>query len=459
MAVFTQYDSAVNTPTDLATAALGGGISILGATYTGDDMQASFFSGDVDFGLTSGILLTSGDGTPELENLSSGAGLFVGTAGDAQLDAIVQAVYDPFEITYDAAFLNITFSVAAGTNAVKFNLVFGSEEYPEWADSFVDIAGVFVDGINYAYFDGNPLAPLSVLQSNIDAGYFIDNDPWSEATTAGLPIEYDGVSNLLSFVAPINSQTSTHTIKIAIADTGDSILDSAILFTGLTTDKAFTGGVKQQIDGTDGNDTTNGTDLSEYALLGLGDDTMDAGGGNDNIKGNQGDDTLYGGDGLDEVYGGVDDDLLFGNKNGDTLQGGQGNDTVSGNKGWDRVQGAAGDDSLMGGEGADTLIGGAGNDTMWGSVPTGNDTLGDQFWFLDASGDDHVMDFVPGTDELVIFLGVNGSSINSAAGALAAATDMSDDTWIVDLTGPEATASVMVHTAGVPLTEADFTIL
>ena len=55
---------------------------------------------------------------------------------------------------------------AAMDSGIAFDMVFGSEEFPEWVDQFVDCAIVVVNGVNYALFDHEPLSPLSVIGSN-----------------------------------------------------------------------------------------------------------------------------------------------------------------------------------------------------------------------------------------------------------------------------------------------------
>ena len=146
------------------------------------------------------------------------------------------------------------FTVADPTaTSVSFDLVFGSDEYPEWVDQFVDSAIVMVNGVNYALFNHDPLHPLSVVSSNLAAGYFQDN--------AGnmLPIEYDGVSHVLKIVAPINPGAINH-IKIGIADTGDHIYDSGIFLANFSAGNIpGSGVVSPPSTGTAGNDSVTGT--------------------------------------------------------------------------------------------------------------------------------------------------------------------------------------------------------
>ncbi len=388
--------------------ASGAPVTIVGAGYTGADSSTSFFSDFFDPTLPSGILLTSGDGTPPTSNTEPGPiyGYTDITEGgsDADLVGVIQGVYPSYvSDAFDSVTLTFTFMVPAGTTSVRFNLVFGSEEYPEFADSFVDVAAVFVDGVNYALFNGDPAQPLSVLQTNIDAGNFIDN------TGGALPIEYDGVSKALTIIAPLGEAVEgLHTIKIGIADTNDAVLDSGLFIGGLTTSQSGSGGIKIWLPGTDDPDALAGGDGDELSYLYLSDDSFEGNGGDDVAFGNQGGDTLCGGDGDDNLYGGQGDDWLCGDAGSDTLKGGVGHDTAYGGAGDDTLRtgegddfmdGEAGNDWLASAQGDDTFLGGDGDDTMTGGAD--DDILlggagNDRFVFAPGSGDDVILDFASG---------------------------------------------------------------
>ena len=87
----------------------------------------------------------------------------------------------------------------------------------------------------------------------------------------------------------------------------------------------------QVVNGTDGNDTIDGsyTD-ADGDSIGTGDDTVLAGDGDDSALGGAGDDVISGG---------------FGN---DTLEGEAGADTIRGGGGNDTIDGGSGDDELVG---------------------------------------------------------------------------------------------------------------
>ena len=277
----------------------------------------NFYDGSLaPLGIGAGLLLTSGT-TPGTSNTvgwfgddNSGSSGF--DNGDPDINAVVNTVFQTQ--SYDATTLRFDFTVAdPGATSVSFDLVFGSDEYPEWVDQFVDSAVVLVNGVNYALFSHDPMHPLSVVSANLAAGYFIDN------ASNVLPIEYDGVSHVLKIVAPI--QAGINRIKIGIADTGDHIYDSGVFIANLSAGNIPGSGVVMAPpgSGTDASDTISGSGKDEYFDLKAGDDIVYAGAG---------DDIVVAGSGNDQVFGGSGDDGLKGDSGDDSLDGGDGSDTA-----------------------------------------------------------------------------------------------------------------------------------
>ena len=318
---FVMYDGSSDAA--LAAALLasnGGGIVVDTSSIvlhaSGSD-AVNFYDGSITgLGIGAGLLLTSGT-TPSTTNTSTGFGTDnSGTSGfsngDADIDAVVNHVFQTQ--SYDATTLSFAFSVTdPNATSISFDLVFGSDEYPEWVDAFVDSAVVMVNGTNYALFNHDPNAPLSVISSNLAAGYFQDNNG-----TNLLAIEYDGVSHMLKIVAPIIAG-QTNTIKIGIADTGDHVLDSGIFLANLSAGTTPGSGVVDNPGGgTTGDDTCTGSSKSEYFDLQAGNDIAYAGGGDDIVVAGAGKDQVYGGSGNDELKGDSGDDWLDGGADVDT---------------------------------------------------------------------------------------------------------------------------------------------
>ena len=213
--------------------------------------SAAFFS-DLDFGtagghdfvLPNGILLTSGNA--DLNHNANLEGGFTGNASGLG-DVGLQNLLDTFgeaggeggegHTSEDATVLAFDFTVDAGIEAVSLDFLFGSEEFSEYVDSYPEIAGIFIDGVNFAVLpDGSP---LTFTDQTVGAGNFFNNDPHDNPDDGmggliePLDVEYDGVTRPLSLVGLLDTDLDVHSIKIAVSDTNDSILDTGLFVANL----------------------------------------------------------------------------------------------------------------------------------------------------------------------------------------------------------------------------------
>jgi hypothetical protein len=157
MATFAPYDPNTGQPSDLTDAlvAPGGGINVVpgSVTFAGGisevlDPQtfelttapsASFYDGSIEsLGIGPGILLTSGDGTPPESNTTFGyTGTFQegGTQGDPDMQAVADTAFEGSGDTRDTTFLEFKVTVDQNLTqkGIQFDLVFGSDEYPEFS--------------------------------------------------------------------------------------------------------------------------------------------------------------------------------------------------------------------------------------------------------------------------------------------------------------------------------------
>lgn len=382
-------------------------------SMTAGAASVMFYDGSLSpLGIGPGLLITSGT-MPGTSNTVGYFGADNAMPGNPALDAVVNTVFNT--VSYDATMISFTFTVTdPAMTGVKFNAVFGSDEFPEWVNQFVDIGVVLVNGANVAYFNNDPMAPLSVIGSNLAANYFNDNTGNLSTPSFGgiampgipsaLPIEYDGISNVLSIFAPVHQ--GVNTIEIGIADTGDHVYDSGLFISNLIATNMPTSGVVLDVPCTDGNDDVAGTDASEVFDAKGGDDIIFAAGGNDVVLGGSGNDHLDGGSGDDEIDGGMGDDVIAAGGGNDTIHHEQGFDQIDGGSGFDVLKldyaasnvgqavtfgqalsdgttvthveslefhGGSGHDVVIGGDNADSIVGGAGDDTFTGGG--GNDAL------------------------------------------------------------------------------------
>jgi hypothetical protein len=233
------------TPTTLAQALAGSGVSVSNVTYTGANRAAGSFTGGTGIiGFGSGIILDSGNvqtitgdgacsgGVEGPNDCNEGGGpagnentTAFGTAGDADLDALTGAT------TNDAAVLEFDF-VPTEAN-LQFRFVFSSEEYNDFANSsFNDVFGFFVNDANCALVPGttDPISINTINNGNPggdmtphNANLYRDN----VRPSPSINTQMDGLTTVLTCSATVNPGQSNH-LKLAIADTTDFAYDSAV---------------------------------------------------------------------------------------------------------------------------------------------------------------------------------------------------------------------------------------
>ena len=219
---------------------IGAGITVTNITVsnltTGTNSNAGLFTNTnlSILGLQNGIILTSG-----YANLAVGPNNSAGASGsntygstDPQLAAVAaSSIHDAIVLEFDFVPL---------ASPISFRYVFGSEEYPEFVNSYNDAFGFFVSGQNPAggnYTNQNiaiiPNTTSPVTINNVNNGtsangpcvncqYYINNN--NNPTSY---IQYDGLTTVLTATCNVIPCQSYH-IKIAIGDAGDGVLDSGV---------------------------------------------------------------------------------------------------------------------------------------------------------------------------------------------------------------------------------------
>lgn len=126
---------------------------------------------------------------------------------------------------YDATTLTINFTPDAGVNFIAFNVVFGSEEYPEYVNTqFLDAFALTINGVNVAFLNGQP---ININHPNfaVQAGTELDGIIIRDAA-------FDPNSGLMSFFVPVNAGVA-NTVQFSIGDTQDGIYDTTAYISGL----------------------------------------------------------------------------------------------------------------------------------------------------------------------------------------------------------------------------------
>ncbi|RJR22174.1 MAG: hypothetical protein C4581_01340 [Nitrospiraceae bacterium] len=243
-----------NDPVNLVGKIAGTGISIVSGSekYTGAAVAAGTFKDGSLGGLRieEGVILTTGHaGVAELSNVLPFHGVENYTYGDTDLDSLFKL---PGFKTNDAAILE--FDLKAAKSSFYIYYVFASEEYNEYVDftgqDYDDIFAFFVTKAgesikpsdNIALIPGNSGDIVSVDNINLvrNSGYFVDNDRNGlNPPSVTYDIEYDGFTYVLCAKYSNVVPGDTYHVKIAIADTDDWSLDSAVLISAVTTEPLF----------------------------------------------------------------------------------------------------------------------------------------------------------------------------------------------------------------------------
>lgn len=219
------------------------GIDIVSVTYEGDEIAVGeFTNGLAHVGIDEGIVLSTGVASTQNVNGPLGAdGVGSGFASADNDSNFLSPNLSNIAVTStinDVGRFVIEF--AASSDSVRFQYVFASEEYPEYAcTNFNDVMGIFISGpgINGA-FENNGInialvpdtdVPVSINNIHPENGpacppafeaFYNDNNG-----TTNQPV-YDGFLDVFYSVAQV-IPGEIYTLEIAIADGGDNVFDSA----------------------------------------------------------------------------------------------------------------------------------------------------------------------------------------------------------------------------------------
>lgn len=201
-----------------------------------------------NLGLDSGIILTtgramtvggsSGANAAQLVGVNNNASLNNGWGGDAQLNTLANST------THDACILE--FDLIPKGDTIKFDYVFGSEEYwKSTCGTYNDAFAFFISGPGITGQENMALVPgtnIPVTVNSINSGvpgiqgnianclamgvgspftsYYINN-------SAGTTISYYGFTTVLTAMHSVQA-CSTYHLKLTIADAGNFLYDSGV---------------------------------------------------------------------------------------------------------------------------------------------------------------------------------------------------------------------------------------
>lgn len=218
------------TATEMAESMFGSGITIESASYSGAGRASGIYSDGDETApeLTpadTGVILSTGDAR-DITNDSGEANVRSNlshnnrTGGDDDLDDMSGVR------TYDAAVFEAEFVPDGST--LTMQVVFSSEEYLEYVNSgFNDAVGIWVNGEQAELMVGDGDITINNINDETNSNLYVDNPASAEVANT----EMDGFTVTMTLKAPVNPG-ETNTIKIAIADGGDSYYDSNLLIAG-----------------------------------------------------------------------------------------------------------------------------------------------------------------------------------------------------------------------------------
>jgi len=222
--------------TEMAETIFGEGVTVVSASYTGDSRSSGTFSdGDsVAPGVTpadTGVMLSTGrlsaftNSNGQSNQSSSTTTGSRGPNNDADFNALAGTS------TYDASFLDVDFIPTGDTMSLQF--VFASEEYPEFANSiYNDIVGVWVNGQPAEMTIGGTTA-VGTVNPGSNENLYVDN------TGDQYNTEMDGFTVTMTLTMSVNAD-ELNSIRIGIADVGDSSYDSTLIIAAESAQTAIT---------------------------------------------------------------------------------------------------------------------------------------------------------------------------------------------------------------------------
>ncbi|MBC8173794.1 MAG: choice-of-anchor L domain-containing protein [Chitinophagales bacterium] len=218
------------TAEELAASLVGDGVTISGISLDCADGAYGFFECvDCNVGISDGVLLTSGAVLSAVgPNNSSSSGACPNTSGDGDLEDYID------DETFDACVLE--FDVTVTSDTLKFDYVFGSDEYLEFVFSFNDGFAFFISGPGITGLENIALVPgtsdpvtIDNVNTTVNAEFYVDNgDGFSgPETTDDYYIQYDGFTTVLTAKREVIACETYH-LKLVIADALDCAYDSGV---------------------------------------------------------------------------------------------------------------------------------------------------------------------------------------------------------------------------------------
>lgn len=215
--------------TQMAQSIFGDGVTVVSASYSGDNRSSGIYSGgdSTSPGVTpgdTGVIFSTGyvrDFTNSSGSSNHSTNTSSNTRGVNNNSDFNSAAGSN---TYDASFLDVDF--IPDTNLMTMQFVFSSEEYPEFQNSvYQDFVGVWINGTQVDLAVGNGDADPGNVNNVTNENLYNDN------TLDQYNTEMDGFTVTMTLTIPVIPGV-VNSIRIGVADVVDSSYDSNLLIAG-----------------------------------------------------------------------------------------------------------------------------------------------------------------------------------------------------------------------------------
>jgi gliding motility-associated-like protein len=230
---------------------VGTGVEVSNVTFTGSALQIGSFSNgaSTNLGISAGIVLTTGTASQNVAGPNMDDATTTSPEPNISNDPDLNQILSSLGTTPETNNLCIIeFDFIPSGDSVRFNYVFGSEEYNEWVCSdFFDAFGFFLSGpgITGAYSNNSknlaivPGTSLPVGINTVNNGspgenaIFGSNCPFGGLSNSqyylnnqfGTTLEMDGFTTVFTALSKVQCGETYH-IKLVIANGGDVNYDS-----------------------------------------------------------------------------------------------------------------------------------------------------------------------------------------------------------------------------------------
>ncbi|WP_221225038.1 putative Ig domain-containing protein [Aporhodopirellula rubra] len=202
-------------------------------------LSSGIFLNDTDiYGLSPyGIVLSSGNAEdygqgPDSTGSTSTSFGTVATPEQADILRPISGNYTFYDVTQ----FDVTFELDPEFDAISFEVVFGSEEFPEWVNSsYIDGFGLLVNGRNVA-FANDEAVNINHPDFRTAPGTELDGVIIAHTTSApGTSVDAEHATQaVMQFVVPITPGSETNTVTFITSDASDGIYDTTAYISGLT---------------------------------------------------------------------------------------------------------------------------------------------------------------------------------------------------------------------------------